>query len=100
MPAYVLPDHNRPSPFTPEDKIDHLKKFFVRTFGYEASELGTVEASGTGSQLVTDGATGQHTFTYARQPSGQLAWFMDGAEEPIPLRPGRAGQQMRELAAS
>jgi len=100
MQNAIVPDYERVSPFSEQDKIDHLGKFFERTFGFPASEVGTIEAHGTGALLKTIGASGPHTFGYARQSNGVLAWFMDMSDEPIAFRPARVGQQMRELAAS
>jgi len=98
MPTYVLPDANRERPFSGDDLVSHLRKFWQRQFGFELPSDADVSMVGNLPMLRWSDATGDHTITYARQERGHLEWFMDGSEEPIKLLPGpRAARTMRAL---
>ena len=88
MALETLTGGDRVSPFTPEDRIDHMRKQVARTFGVEASELGTIEVEGDTATLVVEHAGRQRRLTWRRGQRGAIMWHLDGSDRPLLLSGG------------
>lgn len=88
MPLEELTGGDRVSPFTPEDRIDHMRKQVARTFNVEASELGTIETDGDQAVLVVEHAGKRHRLTWRRGQRGAILWHLNSSDRPLMLSGG------------
>lgn len=88
MPLEQLTGGDRVSPFTPQDRIDHMAKQVQRTFGVEASELGTIESDGDRAVLVVEHAGKTHRLTWKHGQRGVVNWYVDDSDRPLLLAGG------------
>lgn len=87
MAIAIQPRTEGESSFTPEDRVMHTTKYAERSFGAPIADIGTVEADGPVASLtvIVDGTA--YKLRWARQPNGQILWFVDGDDRPLPAGP-------------
>jgi hypothetical protein len=95
MPLEELINQARTSPFTDEDRLDHLRKQVERQFGVAADSLGTVEIRDGKAVVVFDHNGATHIMSWQRQARGEIYWYIDGAEKGINL--GDQGRALQRL---
>lgn len=88
MALDTLTGGERQSPFTAEDRIDHMRKQVARTFNVEASELGTIETDGDRAVLVVEHAGKTRRLTWQRGQRGAILWYLDDGDRPLMLSGG------------
>lgn len=94
MAAPTLPDLERETPFSADDRVMHATKYAERSFGAPISDIGTVEARDIGAVVIVTVNDKAHELRWARQPNGSILWFADGDPRPLP-----GGPTNRALAA-
>jgi len=95
MATPILPDADRESPFSAEDRAMHTTKYAERSFGASIGDIGTVAAEGNSAVLVVTVEGTAYKLRWARQPNGQILWFVDGDDRP--LVPGPSSRGLAQL---
>lgn len=100
MPSYNLPDADRETPFSNEDRIMHTTKYAERSFDQPIDAIGTVEMRGKLAVLVVTVDGVAHELAWARQPNGHIMWFTLADSQPLPAGPSsRALTQIKGVLA-
>lgn len=88
MPIDDLVSSERVSPFSEQDRIDHTQKQVQRTFGVDASELGTIQPDGDRAVLVINHNGKERRLSWRRGQRGVINWHLDDSEKPLTLSGG------------
>jgi len=88
MPLSELTGQARVSPFSEEDRIHHMQLMVQRTFGVEASELGTIEIDYDRGALVIQHDGKERRLRWRRGQRGAIHWHLDDNERPLRLSGG------------
>lgn len=82
MPLSDLIGGERQSPFTDDDRLEHMRKHVERAFGRPAADVGEIGVKDGVAVLTVQHGGKSHQLTYQRDPYGGIVWNVVG-------RPGR-----------